>query len=49
MDAIDLILLLAGLVASVMVTSGCVVCFLVWFGGSRWIRASEVCPPAGKP
>jgi hypothetical protein len=45
MDAIDLILIIFGLMASVMVSSGCVVCFLVWFGGSRWGRASGVCPP----
>jgi hypothetical protein len=48
MDAIDKILLLAGLAASAVVTSGWVVCFLVWFGGSRWGRASEVCPPTDK-
>jgi hypothetical protein len=48
MDAIDLIILLAGLIASAVVASGCAVCFLVWFSGSRWGRGSEVCPPLDK-
>lgn len=49
MDAFDLILLLAGLIAGAAISAGCLVGLIVWVSGSRPARATEVCPPADKP
>jgi hypothetical protein len=48
MDALDMILIFAGLMATAILSSGCCVCFVVWYAGSRPDRASEVCPPEEK-
>jgi hypothetical protein len=49
MDALDLLLLLAGLMAAAAVSAGCVVCLVVWFAGRGDRAASEVCPPPDEP
>ena len=49
MDALDLLLLLAGLLAAAAVSAGCVVCLVVWIAGRGDRAASEVCPPPDEP
>ncbi len=49
MDAFDLIFLFAGLMAAAAISAGCLVGLIVWLSGGRRARATEVCPPAGKP
>ncbi|HEX2860535.1 MAG TPA: hypothetical protein VHN79_02800 [Lacunisphaera sp.] len=48
MHALDLILFVAGAVASLVVATGCVVCFVVWLAGNDGGRATEVCPRVEK-
>ncbi len=49
MDALDMLFLLAGLMAAAAISAGCLVGFIVWAAGGRNARLSEVCPPADKP
>lgn len=49
MDALDLIFLVAGLLAAAAISAGCLVGLIVWVSGGRTVRATEVCPPADKP
>jgi hypothetical protein len=46
MDALDVFLIIAGLAGALLVTVGCVVCFVVWLGGQGNGRATEVCAPS---
>ncbi|AOS46183.1 hypothetical protein Verru16b_03280 [Lacunisphaera limnophila] len=48
MNALDLILLVAGMTAAAAVMAGGVVCLVVWFAGGPEKRASEVCPASRK-
>jgi hypothetical protein len=49
MDAIDLIFLTGVVAAAAAVAAGMIVCLVVWIAGGQEMRASEVCPPRGKP